>query len=70
METTIRKFGHSLGIILPETLNAKIGDRYQITNNGDSLVLTLLHDQLFSNENDRTDFRDSSAKADTDRDHD
>ena len=70
METTIRKFGHSLGIILPETLNAKIGDRYQITNNGDSLVLTPLRNQLFSNENDWTGFRDSISKADADWDRD
>ncbi|WP_204120720.1 MULTISPECIES: antitoxin MazE [Levilactobacillus] len=70
METTIRKFDHSLGIILPETLNAKIGDRYQITNNGDSLILTPLRNQLFSNENDWTGFRDSISKADTDWDRD
>jgi len=70
METTIRKFGHSLGIILPETLNAKLGDRYQITNNGDSLVLTPLRNQLFSNENDWTGFRDGISKADADWDRD
>lgn len=64
MDTIIRKVGNSLGIIIPDELNAKTGDQYKIIKIGDSIVLTLLHNNLFENEAEWKKFRDSISAED------
>lgn len=64
METTIRKIGHSVGVIIPSELNAEVGDKYKIVKIDDTFVLTPLRDQLFANETDWVGFRDSISKED------
>ncbi len=64
METTIRKIGNSVGAIIPSELKAQAGDKYKIVKIGDTLVLTPIRDDLFSNKNDWVGFRDSISKTD------
>ncbi|MFC6202133.1 antitoxin MazE [Lactiplantibacillus nangangensis] len=68
MKTTIRKFGHSLAVIIPNELNPDLGTKYKIVKLGDTFVLTPLRHDLFANETDWVGFRKSITLVDRDWD--
>ncbi|WP_225419865.1 antitoxin MazE [Levilactobacillus cerevisiae] len=64
LKTTVQKIGHSLWVIIPRELKAKVGDKYKVTKIGDTLIMTSQREDLFRNEADWTGFRNSISKED------
>ncbi|BAN73471.1 MULTISPECIES: AbrB/MazE/SpoVT family DNA-binding domain-containing protein [Lacticaseibacillus] len=64
METTIRKFGDSIGVIIPKEFQARVGEKYQIHKIADTFVLTPVHKDLFADETKWYGFRDSITERD------
>ncbi|MCT4456211.1 antitoxin MazE [Lactiplantibacillus paraplantarum] len=64
METTIRKIGNAVGIIIPRELNAKVGDKCKITKLGETIVMSPVRTDLFAHVADWKGFRDCISTED------
>ncbi len=64
MEVKIRQIGHDVGVVLPAALGLTVGDRYELHQMDDTLVLTPVHQGLFANPADWVGFRNHISQED------
>ncbi|MDU5336890.1 antitoxin MazE [Enterococcus sp.] len=68
METVARKIGNSVGAIFPKDISPKVGETFTILKVGEAYILKPKKEDIFKNEKDWEDFRDSISQEDTEWD--